>query len=171
MSEATSPVVAVRPMTIGEVRLATTIASGSTSATMARAKSPRKIAIERRTASRSPCPAASSASTRCAITSVSVSEASTWPFATRAAASSRWFSMIPLCTMATFPVQSTCGWALRSVGAPCVAQRVCPIAAPAETGASATIERSFSTERVSSATRTTRSSLDPASAKATPAES
>ena len=37
------------------------------------------------------------------------------------------FSMIPLCTRATRPAAPRCGWALRSLGAPCVAQRVCPM--------------------------------------------
>ncbi len=32
--------------------------------------------------------------------------------------------MMPLWTMAMRPVQSRCGWAFLSVGAPCVAQRV-----------------------------------------------
>ncbi len=36
--------------------------------------------------------------------------------------------MIPLWITATPPPQSTCGWAFRSVGAPCVAQRVWPMA-------------------------------------------
>ena len=36
-----------------------------------------------------------------------------------------WFSMIPLCASAIFPVQSTCGCALTFDGAPWVAQRVC----------------------------------------------
>jgi hypothetical protein len=35
--------------------------------------------------------------------------------------------MIPLWITATLPVQSRCGWALRSVGRPWVAHRVCPI--------------------------------------------
>jgi hypothetical protein len=34
------------------------------------------------------------------------------------------FSMMPLCTTATSHFSSVCGWALRSVGGPCVAQRV-----------------------------------------------
>ena len=37
------------------------------------------------------------------------------------------FSMMPLCTTAIRPVASVCGWALRSLGAPWVAHRVCPI--------------------------------------------
>ena len=40
-------------------------------------------------------------------------------------ARSAWkFSMMPLWITATRPAQSRCGWALRSVGAPCVAHRV-----------------------------------------------
>ena len=35
-----------------------------------------------------------------------------------------WFSMMPLCTMAS-PSLEMCGWALRSLGTPWVAQRVC----------------------------------------------
>ena len=35
--------------------------------------------------------------------------------------------MMPLCTTAIAPVQSTCGWAFSSLGLPCVAQRVCPM--------------------------------------------
>ena len=35
--------------------------------------------------------------------------------------------MIPLWTTAIRPVQSVCGWAFTSLGAPWVAQRVCPI--------------------------------------------
>ena len=37
--------------------------------------------------------------------------------------------MMPLCTMAMRPEQSVWGWALRSVGAPWVAQRVWPMPA------------------------------------------
>ncbi len=33
--------------------------------------------------------------------------------------------MIPLCTTATWPAASRCGWAFSSLGAPWVAQRVC----------------------------------------------
>ena len=35
------------------------------------------------------------------------------------------FSMMPLWMTVSSPVQSTCGWALRSFGRPWVAQRVC----------------------------------------------
>ena len=62
---------------------------------------------------------------RCAKISVSVSDANLWPLAASAAFSSRWFSMMPLCTTATPPY--ACGWAFSSDGRPCVAQRVCPM--------------------------------------------
>ena len=37
------------------------------------------------------------------------------------------FSMMPLWITAIRPLWSVCGWAFRVVGAPCVAQRVCPM--------------------------------------------
>ena len=65
------------------------------------------------------------------MASVSVSEVRTWPRASRPSRSSRKFSMIPLWMTVISPVQSWWGWALRSLGRPCVAQRVCarPMAA------------------------------------------
>ena len=51
----------------------------------------------------------------------------TWSRCSSPSRSSVKFSIVPLCTTATAPVQSTCGCALRSFGAPWVAQRVCPI--------------------------------------------
>ena len=62
-----------------------------------------------------------------AKTSVSVSLLNRWPAALRAALRSAKFSKIPLWTTTIWPVQSVCGWALISVGRPCVAQRVWPI--------------------------------------------
>ena len=53
--------------------------------------------------------------------------ASSWPRASSSARSGAKFSMMPLWMTATVPVQSTCGWALRSLGAPWVAQRVWPM--------------------------------------------
>ena len=47
--------------------------------------------------------------------------------ASHSARSAAKFSMIPLWITATVPSAERCGWALRSVGPPCVAQRVCPI--------------------------------------------
>jgi hypothetical protein len=61
------------------------------------------------------------------VTSVSVSEPNSTPAASHSARSAAKFSMIPLCTTATAPSAETCGCALRSVGPPWVAQRVCPM--------------------------------------------
>ena len=65
------------------------------------------------------------------MASVSVSDVSVWPRASSPSRSSWKFSMIPLWITVISPVQSWCGWALRSLGRPCVAQRVWarPIAA------------------------------------------
>ncbi len=81
-------------------------------------------------------------------------------------ARSSWkFSTMPLWITATVPVQSTCGCALASVGAPWVAQRVCPIAVvaggPARPGAAPPAPRA------SRPLATVR----PPSSTATPAES
>ena len=70
---------------------------------------------------------ATSAPTRCATVSVSVSLANSTPAASSSARSSAKFSMMPLCTTAMRPVASVCGCALRSFGAPWVAQRVWPM--------------------------------------------
>jgi hypothetical protein len=67
------------------------------------------------------------AARRWAATSVSVSEANSTPDASHSERSPAKFSMIPLWITATDPSADTCGWALRSVGPPWVAQRVCPI--------------------------------------------
>jgi hypothetical protein len=64
---------------------------------------------------------------RCAVTSVSVSEVNSMPSASHSARSAAKFSMIPLWITATLPSAETCGWALRSVGPPWVAHRVCPM--------------------------------------------
>ena len=58
------------------------------------------------------------------MASVSVSEVSVWPRASSPSRSSWKFSMIPLWITVMSPVQSWCGWALRSFGRPWVAQRV-----------------------------------------------
>jgi hypothetical protein len=55
---------------------------------------------------------------------VSVSVANLWPSESSSFLSACQFSMMPLWTTATRPLQSVWGWALRSLGAPCVAQRV-----------------------------------------------
>src|SRR6476660_9173729 len=79
-----------------------------------------------------------------AATSVSVSLANTTPSASNAARSSPWFSMMPLWTTAIRPLRSVCGWALRSLGAPWVAHRVCPIPVVPLTGRPASSFSRFS---------------------------
>ena len=61
------------------------------------------------------------------MTSVSVSETKVCPSARSCSASSRQFSMMPLWTTATSPVQSRMGCAFVSVGWPWVAHRVWPM--------------------------------------------
>ncbi len=81
----------------------------------------------------------SSCVTRCATTSESVSD---WKMAPSAFSSSRKtlkFSMIPLWTTATLSV--ACGWALNSVGLPCVAQRVWPMPIVPASGSPASLAR------------------------------
>ena len=60
------------------------------------------------------------------MASVSVSDSKVWPRASSSARSSMKFSMMPLWMTVRSPVQSAWGWALRSLGRPCVAQRVWP---------------------------------------------
>ena len=45
------------------------------------------------------------------LSSESVSDSNSWPASRNSSRSSSWFSIIPLCTIASFPVQSVCGWA------------------------------------------------------------
>src|SRR5262245_25473551 len=75
--------------------------------------------------------------TRWATTSVSVSEPNFVPVLSSSSRSSRKFSMIPLWTTARRSV--ACGWALSSVGRPCVAQRVWPIPIVPVSGARASL--------------------------------
>ena len=103
------------------------------------------------------------------MTSVSVSETKVWPSARSCSASSRQFSMMPLCTTATLPVQSRMGWALDSVGWPCVAHRVWPMPAVTAPGPSSTTLRRSSSERVPVAARARHRA--PSDCRATPAES
>ncbi len=77
-------------------------------------------------------------SIRCTSTSVSVSEVNTWPRSWSSLRSVPAFSTMPLCTSAKSPFSLTCGWALRSVGGPCVAQRVWPMPYVPSTGSSLT---------------------------------
>ncbi len=62
--------------------------------------------------------------------------------ASTSARSAAKFSMIPLWMTATVPSADTCGCALRSVGPPWVAHRVCPI--PIVAGGSVWSASSFS---------------------------
>ena len=71
---------------------------------------------------RATAPRSISRATRCATTSLSVSLRNVRPSAISSSRSGLKFSMMPLCTSATGPAM--CGWALPTVGAPCVAQRV-----------------------------------------------
>ena len=58
---------------------------------------------------------------------MSVSDTITWSSASIRARSAAKFSMMPLCTSAIRPEPPVCGCALTSLGAPWVAQRVCPM--------------------------------------------
>ena len=108
-----------------------------------------------------------SSSSRCATTSVSVSDTSSCPRSSSSRRSRAKFSMMPLWMTATEPVQSTCGCALRSVGAPWVAHRVCPMpVVAAGIGCSA----SAASRLASLPARFSVSSL-PSAIRATPAES
>ena len=128
MSEASSAEDSSSPTTSGAARRAATIAVGLVGRDGGHRERPASLASTARSASASGRPAATSSSRRWARTSVSVSEASRCPRATSPSASSVWFSMIPLCTTASRPVQSRWGWAFSGVGLPWVAQRVWPIA-------------------------------------------
>src|SRR5579872_5211525 len=77
--------------------------------------------------------------------------------------------MIPLCTTATRPLQSTCGWALASVGWPWVAHRVWPMPELAWRRPPSAIRRRSDSERVPRAARA-RHSSEP-DCTTTPAES
>src|SRR5216683_3102303 len=108
------------PSTSGEAFFATTSISGDRSLITASAYVPFTFASAARTASGSAFPDFSSSAIRCAKISVSVSEANLCPAWESVSFSSRWFSMIPLCTTATPPY--LCGCAFSSDGLPCVAQ-------------------------------------------------
>ncbi len=116
------------PITSGELRRAATSSPGTSACTATRVNAP---SSRRQTAAiaagRSPLPRSYSAASRCATTSVSVSLASSIPARSSSARSGAKFSMMPLWMTATRPRVSRCGWALRSVGPPWVAHRVCPM--------------------------------------------
>ncbi len=142
-------------------------AVGSSASTATSVKAPssrlhtRCIAVVRST------PETTCSSSRCATTSVSVSETSWWPSSSRRARRSSKFSMMPLCTIATRPVAPRCGWALTSLGAPWVAQRVCPM--PIVEGGSGSASTTFS--RLASLPAFLRVTSAPSSTSAMPAES
>ena len=117
------------PTTSGELRRAATTVSGCSASTQdegerAGAGGGTRRAARRR-ASRPRCRGAGP--TRCATVSVSVSLANSTPSLSSSARRAAKFSMMPLWTTATRPRASVCGWALTSVGAPWVAQRVWPM--------------------------------------------
>ena len=103
---------------------------------------------------------------RWARVSVSVSLEKRCPARSSAARSTSAFSMMPLCTNAISPRQSTWGWAFRWVGAPWVAQRVCAIPVEPCSGSRSSWSASAATRAASFVTTT-----PPPFATASPAES
>ena len=101
-----------------------------------------------------------------ATTSVSVSETKLHPSASSRRLSVRKFSMMPLWMRATRPRLSRMGWALRSEGAPWVAQRVWPRPKLPSTGSAS----SLATSRPSFPSAFTVAS-SPSRTTTTPAES
>ena len=99
---------------------------GSSALTAATAKEPSSRWRTPASAARNVSPASTLSASRCAITSVSVSERKTTPRPSSSSLSSEKFSMMPLCTTATPPSPPRWGCAFSSLGRPCVAQRVCP---------------------------------------------
>ena len=162
-----------RPITSGELRRAPTTAPGSLVSTATRVNAPSSRRHTRRIAAASgppplpSGPAASSASSRCATTSLSVSDTSSWPLAAISARRAAKFSMIPLCTTASWPPQSVCGCAFGSVGGPWVAHRVCPMPTWPRSGG---LLASASTRLASLPARFSDAST-PSATTATPAES
>ena len=152
------------PSSTGDPWRATTILSGSAAETTARPYVPSTCASAAMTRSSRVSPGASSM--RCASTSVSVSPANSWPARSSCGRNTSAFSMIPLCTTASTPPQSPCGWALTCVGAPCVAQRVCAMPHVPAMGVAPSRLASAGTRPAS-----LRTSTPPGPATATPAES
>ena len=118
-----------RPTTSGELRRAATTRVGSRASTATSVNAPSSWTHTRCMATVRSTSDASCSSSSWAATSVSVSE--TRPSCSESASirarSSAKFSMIPLCTSATRRPKPRCGCALTSLGAPWVAQRVCPM--------------------------------------------
>ena len=128
MSDATKFSLLPRPRTTGLPLRATTMHPGCVRSMTAIPYVPSTTASALRTASgRSSVPAVA---TRWAITSESVSDANFAPCSSRRSRIDVAFSMIPLCTTAIRPEPSVCGWALTSLGSPCVAHRVWPMPVP-----------------------------------------
>ena len=155
------------PTTSGLLRRAATTRSGSCASTATSVNAPSSIWQTRCIAVVRSSPEATCSSSRCAATSVSVSETRWWSSSSRRARRSSKFSMMPLCTTATRRPWPRCGWALRSLGAPWVAHRVCPM--PIVVPGSGSSEITFS--RFASLPARLRHSMRPASTRATPAES
>ena len=155
------------PTTSGEFRRAATTQDGSWASTATSVNAPCSwrhtfcMAVVRS------APPASSFSSRCAATSVSVSETSSCPLSSSSARSTSKFSMIPLCTSARRPERPRCGWALTSLGAPWVAQRVCPM--PVVEAASGVSAIAFS--RLASLPARLSEEIVPPTTTAMPAES
>ena len=114
-----------KPIASGEPLRAPISRLSSPANRKASAKAPRSRGSAALTASTGDAPRFISSVTRWAMTSVSVSVANLAPLASSSRRSSLKFSMMPLCTTASFSV--ACGCALFSVGRPCVAQRVWPM--------------------------------------------
>src|SRR4030067_851522 len=112
-----------RPTTRGLSRLVASLPSAP-SPTTANAYVPSTFAIALNTASTSP--SLSSASTRWANTSVSVSDEKVWPDFTRPSLSSMKLLMMPLWTMASLREQSASGGACSVVGFPRVSSPQIP---------------------------------------------
>ncbi len=166
MSEASIVSPSPTPTISGDDTFTPTSTSGSSREQTTSEYAPSSSRTAPRTASGSDRPSRSISSMRWATHSVSVSETRVWPSFSRRARSAWKFSMMPLWITATRPAQSRCGWALRSVGAPWVAQRVWPMptAPPGMPSASSAASSSASLP----ARFTTPS---PPSITATPAES
>ncbi|CAM5664711.1 hypothetical protein SALBM217S_10899 [Streptomyces griseoloalbus] len=166
-SEARNDSPSPTPTTSGELRRAPTTTSGSSACTATSVKAPSSRRHTRRMASARSAQAEYSSASRWATTSVSVSEASACPRSVNSSRRAAKFSMMPLWTTATRPALSRCGWALASVGPPCVAHRVCPMPVdPAGRGRSLS---SFS--RLTSFPALFAVASPPSACTATPAES
>ena len=155
------------PTTSGELRRAATTRDGSSASTATRVKAPSSRLTSRSIAVVRSAPASTSASSSWAATSVSVSESSATSSASMPTRSSAKFSMMPLCTSATRRCAPLCGWAFTSLGAPCVAHRVCPM--PTVAGGSGWSAIAFS--RFASLPARLSDAIVPVATRAIPAES